>query len=102
MRVLVTGTSGFIGQHLATALSEHGHEVIGLDRRQPRLPVNYVFHECDILDTAKLTQVVSATAPHAIVHLAARTDLGETHDLGGYAANIEGVANLIAAIRATP
>ncbi len=102
MKVLVTGTSGFIGQHLATALIEHGHEVIGLDRQQPRFPVNYVFYECDILDTAKLTQVVSTTAPHAIVHLAARTDLGEKRDLGGYAANIEGVANLIVAIRATP
>lgn len=33
MKILVTGTSGFIGQHLAPALAARGHEVIGVDRR---------------------------------------------------------------------
>src|SRR5207245_9516139 len=98
MKVLVTGISGFIGQPLATALMEHGHEVIGLDQREPGIPIDYVFHQCDILDAAKLTGVVQSTVPHAIAHLAARTDLGETHDLGGYASNILGVAKLIAAL----
>jgi len=31
MRILVTGTAGFIGFHLAKRLLEDGHEVIGLD-----------------------------------------------------------------------
>jgi UDP-glucuronate 4-epimerase len=31
MRVLVTGTAGFIGNHLAIRLLERGDEVIGLD-----------------------------------------------------------------------
>ena len=35
------------------------------------------------------------------MHLAARTDV-EGQDLGGYAANIDGVSNLVEAIRATP
>lgn len=30
-RVLVTGAAGFIGSHLCEALSESGHEVVGLD-----------------------------------------------------------------------
>lgn len=33
MKILVTGTSGFIGQHLATALVKQGHDVVGVDRR---------------------------------------------------------------------
>jgi nucleoside-diphosphate-sugar epimerase len=37
-----------------------------------------------------------------VVHLAARTDLEETQDIDGYAANIAGVRNLIAAVRLTP
>ena len=31
MRVLVTGTAGFIANHVALKLIEQGHEVIGID-----------------------------------------------------------------------
>ncbi len=31
MKILVTGTAGFIGMHVATSLLDDGHEVIGLD-----------------------------------------------------------------------
>lgn len=31
MHVLVTGTAGFIGSHVALKLLERGHEVIGFD-----------------------------------------------------------------------
>ena len=32
MKILVTGTAGFIGSHLATKLLERGDEVVGLDQ----------------------------------------------------------------------
>src|SRR4051812_12127761 len=35
MRVLLTGASGFIGQHLASALSNSGHAVVCAGRRHP-------------------------------------------------------------------
>jgi dTDP-L-rhamnose 4-epimerase len=31
VRVLLTGAAGFIGRHVRTALSEHGHEVVPID-----------------------------------------------------------------------
>lgn len=36
VRILVCGAAGFIGVHLAASLVHDGHEVVGVDRRQPR------------------------------------------------------------------
>jgi GlcNAc-P-P-Und epimerase len=102
-RVLVTGTSGFIARHLAKHLLESGYEVHGLDRIPSGTShAGYTEHVCDLLDARRLAETVQAVAPQAVLHLAARTDLDETRDLGGYAANIDGVSNLLAAIAATP
>ena len=57
---------------------------------------------CDILDAGRLNEAVQEFSPDALVHLAARIDLDEKTNLAGYAANIEGVQNLIAAVRLTP
>ncbi|WMT72559.1 NAD(P)-dependent oxidoreductase [Bradyrhizobium sp. Ash2021] len=98
MKVLVTGSSGFIGQALVRRLGAAGWEVAGLDKGSSAAS-EYL---CDILDAARLNEIVQSLAPDALVHLAARTDLDETAKLAGYATNIEGVQNLIAAIRLTP
>jgi nucleoside-diphosphate-sugar epimerase len=98
MKVLVTGSSGFIGQALVRRLKAAGWEVAGLDKGSSAT-APYV---CDILDAARVNEAVEEFAPDALIHLAARTDLDERTDLAGYAANIEGVQNLIAAVRLTP
>ena len=104
MRVLVTGSAGFIGRRLVAALAGAHHIVAGLDRRDPPpesalMSANYV---CDILDRDALGQAVREFAPDAVAHLAARTDLDETGGLAGYAANVEGVSHLVSAIRSAP
>src|SRR5205085_4177535 len=104
MRVLVTGSAGFIGRRLVSALAHANHVVAGLDKRDPPpesalMSANYV---CDILDRDALEQAVRAFAPDAVAHLAARTDLDETAGLAGYAANVEGVNHLVGAIQSAP
>src|SRR6266849_2379062 len=102
-RVLVTGTSGFIASHLAAALARRGYRVLGLDLVDPPRPlpgVEYVC--CDIREPDPVVRRVTAFAPEAVLHLAARTDLDETKDLNGYASNISGVEHVLSAIRATP
>jgi GlcNAc-P-P-Und epimerase len=86
-KILVTGAGGFIGRHVAAAL---GDAAVGIDTR-----------EVDLRDRTRLVEQVRAAAPAAIVHLGARTDL-DGKSLADYAANTDGVANLIAAIDATP
>lgn len=62
MRILVTGAAGFIGSHLAEALLEAGHEVVGIDAFIPYYPrelkarnlaglkdrEGFTFHELDL------------------------------------------------------
>ena len=98
MKVLVTGSSGFIGQALVRRLNAAGWEIAGLDK-ETSASIAYL---CNILDAARLNAALQEFSPDALVHLAARTDLNEKTNLDGYAANIKGVQNLIAAIRLTP
>jgi dihydroflavonol-4-reductase len=50
-RILVTGGSGFIGQHLVTALADAGREVRILDIRPPeRIPADAQYVQASVLD----------------------------------------------------
>lgn len=102
MRVLVTGSSGFIGGHLVHALVEEGYEVAGLDVGPNATPcggVRYV--TCDILDKSSLSEAIGSLAPECVLHLAARTDLLGRH-VSDYPANVQGVANVLASVAASP
>ena len=77
--------------------------MIGMDKMSSRAPTNVDEHIiCDILDRPALISNVRRASPDALIHLAARTDLDESANLSGYAANIDGVRNIIEAVRQTP
>jgi GlcNAc-P-P-Und epimerase len=100
-RVLVTGSSGFIGQWLCNRLLADGVTVLGLDMRPAPTGAPWQHQTVDMLDAAALLSCISGFAPDAIVHLAARTDL-EGRSLEEYEVNRGGVRNLCDAVRATP
>ena len=72
MRILITGSSGFIGSHLTEYLLQEGvHEIFGLDL-QPKLHLfdkyaSFQFFQEDVCKT----DVVSHIKPHVVIHLAA-------------------------------
>jgi GlcNAc-P-P-Und epimerase len=102
-KILVTGSSGFIGRWVVAQLKKEGFQVIGLDKIQPDASIEMDEHiACNILDRDLLISEVRRVAPDALIHLAARVDLNETKDINGYADNIDGVRNLIEAVRQTP
>ena len=100
MRTLITGGSGFIGTNLVYKFLKKGWEVLNLDVSKPR---NQQHSNCwkrgDILDRDHLVETFSSFQPQVVLHMAARTDLDERQDIRGYAANIDGVANVIEAVR---
>lgn len=98
-RVLVTGASGFIGRHLVARLTGEGYDVAGLDRLPAPPGTGGTHYACDLLNAAELERALKDAAPEALVHLAARTDL-DGASVADYSANVDGVANLVQAIRA--
>ncbi|MBD3248761.1 NAD-dependent epimerase/dehydratase family protein [Candidatus Woesearchaeota archaeon] len=85
MKILITGTAGFIGFHLAKALLERGDQIIGIDNLNqyydPKLKEsrndilkqhkNYIFHKIDISNREELKQVFEKDID-TIVNLAAQ------------------------------
>jgi nucleoside-diphosphate-sugar epimerase len=78
VRVMVTGVAGLIGSHLARALLERGHEVVGVDDlslgREPNLDAlrtqaAFRFHRADVLDAPEMERLAAGAS--IVVHLAA-------------------------------
>ena len=102
-KVLVTGSSGFIGSRLVDCLLDAQYEVHDLDVNRPSNQGQQLhFHEESLLNEGEMLSIISSITPDLIVHLAARIDLTETKGLDGYSSNIQGVQNLVNAIKSCP
>ncbi|MFU8781172.1 MAG: UDP-glucose 4-epimerase GalE [Kiritimatiellia bacterium] len=107
MHVLVTGGAGYIGSHTVLALLEAGHSVHVVDnlsnasaeslRRVEKLTGKMVpLDVVDLLDRARLHDVVAGGGFDAVVHFAALKAVGESvrEPLRYYRNNITGTINL--------
>jgi len=105
MRVLVTGSAGFIGYHVSQALLARGDEVVGLDvvndyydvrlkeARLARLMPHpaYSHLRIDLADADAMVSAFTENAPERVVHLAAQA--GVRYSLTNPAAYVQ--SNLV-------
>ncbi|MDG2335826.1 MAG: GDP-mannose 4,6-dehydratase [Myxococcota bacterium] len=91
MKILVTGSLGFVGNRLIPHLESAGHAVTGFDR-----------DTVDVSDPEAVSAFVRASAPEAVIHLAAIAFVpSAARDPNlAHRVNVEGTRNIIEAVRA--
>ncbi|MEY8691647.1 NAD-dependent epimerase [Mammaliicoccus sciuri] len=85
MKILITGTAGFIGSHLSKKLIAQGHEVIGIDNindyydvtiKEDRLKSigtkNFKFYKINLEDYSAMDEIFSNEKPQVVINLAAQ------------------------------
>ena len=118
MRVLITGTAGFVGFHLARRLLADGHVVAGIDGMTPYYDVKlkearhaqlaksnqFTAHLTMLEDAQRVREIVAAAKPDVVFHLAAQA--GVRYSLENPRAymdsNVIGTFNVLEALRRHP
>lgn len=116
MKILVTGTAGFIGFHLARALLRKGHVVVGYDNLNDYYSVKlksdrhavltehsgFTGVEADLSDRETLNGTFAQHHPDLVCNLAAQAGVrySVTHPFAYLKSNLEGFLNVLEACRA--
>ena len=116
MRILVTGTAGFIGYHVAERLLARGDQVVGLDnlndyydpalkrarlRRLEGLP-SFRFVQLDLADRAGMAELFATERFDRVIHLAAQAGVrySITHPTAYLDSNLTGFGHVLEGCRA--
>lgn len=115
MKVLLTGTAGFIGSALALRLLERGDEVIGVDNhndyydqklKEDRLDrhrnaLGYSHERIDISHASEVERVFSYFQPQRVVNLAAQAGVGYSieNPMAYIHSNVVGFTNILEGCR---
>src|SRR5919198_6602095 len=95
MRILVTGSSGWLGRTLVPRLKRDGHHVVGLDIRSG--PGTSVV--ASVADRDAIERAIAADEVTAVVHAAAlhKPDIARNPAGDFVAVNVQGTLNLLEA-----
>ena len=115
MKILITGTAGFIGFHAAQHFLNQSWDVVGIDNFSPYYKVqlkrdrdailrkngHYRSVEADICDFEKLQKVFQEEKPEVVLHLAAQPGVrySITHPFEYENTNVGGVLNILECCR---
>jgi dTDP-4-dehydrorhamnose reductase len=102
MKILLTGSNGMLGSHLAEKLSQSGHQTWATGKGECRLPshllhANFIYQNLDITQKDAVDQTINSVQPDVIVHAAAMTQVDdcEQNMSLSYSVNVDGTRNLL-------
>jgi nucleoside-diphosphate-sugar epimerase len=95
-RVLITGSEGFTGRHLAKELARHHWEVWGIGH-QPS-PGNQNYRKVDLTNESSVRDAIEEIRPEGVVHLAAKAFVGHGNPNDFYRVNLLGTRHLLGAL----
>ena len=111
MKILITGSSGFIGFHLSKLLLEKGNQVHGVDSinnyydvglKKARLKIlkkykNFSFSKTNLENSKKIKNIFEKFKPRIVIHLAAQAGVRYSIDKPRVylKSNIDGTFNVI-------
>lgn len=115
MKILVSGTAGFIGYHACKLLLDNGHEIIGIDNLNDYYDINlkkhrlsllkkyktFVFYKIDIQDHQSLENIFKKYKFDYVLHLAAQAGVRYSIENPSIyiQSNITGFLNILEACR---
>ena len=115
MKVMVTGSAGFIGFHVAQSLLDRGDQVIGIDNfndyydpllKKSRTAIlqaylEFTSYQIDISDQNAMSCIFNAEKPDRVVHLAAQAGVrySLTNPQAYIQSNLQGFVNVLEGCR---
>ncbi|MBQ1124593.1 UDP-glucose 4-epimerase GalE [Streptomyces sp. B15] len=104
MTWLITGGAGYIGAHVARAMTAAGERAVALDDLSSglaeRLPAEVPLVRGSVLDRPVLDRVLAEHDVSGVIHLAAKKQVGESVEqpLSYYEENVHGLVTLLGAV----
>ena len=93
--VLVSGSSGFTGKYVRSALQSAGYRVAGLSNNT----ITSDEIRADLEDLDSLRSAIAATNPDYVIHLAGTAFVANEDAIGYYRVNLFGTLNLLQALK---
>lgn len=103
LKILITGSSGYVGNFLSEYFAKQGAEIIGFDIHPfgaKSLP-HFTFHQGDIRDEEALKKLIAREEPSHVIHLAYFMEPQHNQKLE-YEVDVMGSQNILRAVNAVP
>lgn len=103
-KILVFGSSGFIGSNTIKQLVSDGHSVVGCDIVEPTRFSDYCYEHVCVTDYTSVQSIINSTRPDFIYNFSAiiRTEECRLHSLRANEVNIRGMYNILEACKHVP